>query len=403
MWLFRSGFVLLAYILINVYTGIKTLGLLRRFLPGAKAFVFWPVYVIFCYSYILAFLLRLDRLAAVRAIGMYSLPAVVYFFMGMLFFDLIFVISRLVSRFSGRIPPLRGIPAAGLSAAGTAIALGLAVLVIIFGAVNARRIRTVHYEITLNKAGGPGGEAGLPDKAGGLRVALVSDLHIGATVNRKWLSKIVDAVNESGPDIICVAGDVFDTGPDSVPDSEGIIAELKRFSAPLGVYACQGNHDLDRLSPRGESATDRIRDFLGRADIIFLFDEVELVAGRFYLAGRRDASGRGAAQPRKSAAELAAGLDKSLPLIFMDHQPTDYKRVEEAGADLIFSGHTHRGQFFPGNIATARIFRAAGAAHYGYWRGDSAQAVISSGAGVWGPPIRVLTGSEAVIVDITFD
>jgi predicted MPP superfamily phosphohydrolase len=175
----------------------------------------------------------------------------------------------------------------------------------------------------------------------------------------------------------------------------------------LGVFACQGNHDVDRLSLREGAATDRVREFLEKSGIVFLFDEVVLVADRFYLAGRRDARPIGGADPsnrreRKTAAELTAGLDLSRPLIVMDHQPVDYPSVEAAGADLILSGHTHRGQFFPGNVITARMFRKAGAVDYGYWQGRSAQGVVSSGAGVWGPPIRIGTFSEVAAVDINF-
>ena len=70
--------------------------------------------------------------------------------------------------------------------------------------------------------------------------------------------------------------------------------------------------------------------------------------------------------------------------------------------DLVLSGHTHKGQFFPGNIITEYIFKKAGAVHYGYWKGRYTQAVVSSGAGVWGPPIRIATNSEAAVVNIKF-
>ena len=283
----------------------------------------------------------------------------------------------------------------GVSAARAGIALTLSVITVICGAVNARHIRLVQYDVTLNKRGEP------------FRIALISDLHIGETVNRKWLSNIVNAVNGVNPDIICMAGDIFDNNIGSLPDPEGITAELRRLSAPLGVFACQGNHDVDRLSLRGGTSADRIREFLERADVVFLFDEVVLIADRFYLAGRRDARPIGGAESaarraRKTAAELAAGLDLSKPLVFLDHQPVDYPLLEKAGADLILSGHTHKGQIFPGNLITARIYRKAGAVEYGQWRGHSAQGVVSSGAGVWGPPIRIGTISEVAVVNVTF-
>ena len=67
------------------------------------------------------------------------------------------------------------------------------------------------------------------------------------------------------------------------------------------------------------------------------------------------------------------------------------------------SGHTHRGQFFPGNIATSRIFRNAGALHYGHWKGAVAQGIITSGIGVWGPALRIGTDSEVAVIDVVFE
>jgi len=327
---------------------------------------------------------------------MYALPFLVYFFLALLVFELLRFVLRFLGHFSF---------SPDFSAALTALAFGLAFLVMAYGTFHARDIRTAHYEITLNKS--PPGlivNTGTvrADQEPAIRIALVSDLHIGASVGREWVATIVDAVNKARPDIICIAGDIFDNDFAAVQDLDGIASELRRLQAPLGVYACPGNHDVDRLSLRGDSANDRIKEFLEKGDIVYLEDEVRLVNDSFYLVGRKDARPIGLRQERKSAAELTAGLDKSRPIIFLDHEPVDFPGEEKAGADLIFSGHTHRGQFFPGNIITAYIYKKAAAVSYGYWRGTSAQGIVSSGAGVWGPPIRIATDSEAAVVDVKF-
>ncbi|MCL2320044.1 MAG: metallophosphoesterase [Treponema sp.] len=322
---------------------------------------------------------------------MYALPFLVYFFLTLLVLDA----GRLGLRLIG------GISLSRVFLAGeTAIAIGLAVLAVVYGTFHARDIRTAHYEIALNKPS-PGGGGQKAD----LRIALISDLHIGATVDRKWIARVVDAVNRTKPDVICIAGDIFDNDFAIVRDHDGVGAELGRLKAPLGVYACPGNHDVDRLSLstlREGAALDRIQDFLKNSGVTLLMDKAELIDGRFYLIGRKDARPIGLKQERESAAGLCAGLDRSKPLIFLDHQPVDYPNEEKAGADLILSGHTHRGQFFPGNIITSWVYKKAGSTSYGYWQGSSAQGVVSSGAGVWGPPIRIATDSEAVVVDISF-
>jgi predicted MPP superfamily phosphohydrolase len=318
---------------------------------------------------------------------MSSIPAVFYFFLALLLLDGL----RISLQHFGYIPY-----AQIYSAAGTGIAICLALITMIYGACNARSIRTVHYTVTLNK------RIEMPH----LRIALVSDLHIGQTVDRKWVANIVDAVNRTEPDIICIAGDIIDSSLEGLSDLEAVAGELKRLNAPLGVYACPGNHDVDRISLRQTGGTgsgmDGIKAFLETANIVFLLDDIVMPTDSIYLAGRKDARPIGLRQERKPAAELAVGLDTSKALIFMDHQPVDYSNLEKVGADLILSGHTHRGQFFPGNLATRLIFKKAGATHYGYWRGTTAQAVVSSGAGVWGPPIRIATGSEVAVVDVVF-
>ncbi|MCL2070262.1 MAG: metallophosphoesterase [Treponema sp.] len=394
MWLFWSSFFLLGYAGISVYTGIKVLALFRFFFP-LKAYLFWPLYILICYSFILATFFRYDWLRLFRQVAMISFPALVYFFMTLLLLDGMGVFLR----FSGRIPQFS--PA--LSVAGTGIALFLVIFTMVYGIFHARNVRTVHYQVGIDKEA-----AALAEN--GLRIALLSDLHIGQSVGRKWVLSIVDAINKSGPDIILFAGDIFDGGLNEIKDPEGVKEELRRLKAPLGVYASLGNHDVDRLAFNVMASTGGIAAFLQEAGIVTLQDELELVADGFYLVGRRDTSPIGGSRTetgeprpdRKSAAELTSGLDKSRPIIFLDHQPIDFPAMEAAGADLILSGHSHKGQFFPGNVITARLFKKAGAVHYGHWQGQSAQGVVTSGAAVWGPPVRIGTNSEVVVIDILF-
>jgi len=387
MWLFGSGLFLIAYMGINLYTGIRVFSFIKFFLPSFKAFIFWPVYFLFCYSFVLFSFLQLVWTRPFRMAGMSSIPAVFYFFLALLLFDGL----RILLQHFGCIPYTQI-----YSAAGTGIAICLALITMIYGSCNARSIRTVHYTVSLSK------RSEMPH----LRIVLVSDLHIGETVGRKWVANIVDAVNRTEPDIICIAGDIIDSNLQAISDIEAVASELRRLNAPLGVYACPGNHDVDRLSLRQTGGTgsgmDGIKAFLEKANVVFLLDEIAMPSGSIYLTGRKDARPIGLRQERKSAAKLTAGFDTSKILIVLDHQPVDYSNLEKAGADLILSGHTHRGQFFPANIVTKLMFKKAGATHYGYWQGSTAQAVVSSGAGVWGPPIRVATGSEVAVIDVVF-
>ena len=382
MWLFRSVFVVLFYIIINTYTGIKTYKLVKFFIPSFKALIFWPLYILLCYSFLIVTLTSLSRILPLRQAAMNMLPVFFYFFLILLFFDVI----RLILRYRIIIPR-----SPKFTAACTGISLILAILLFVFGNFHARNIKTIPYDVIITK------NAGVP-----LRIALITDLHLGMSVDRSWTANIVDAVNKARPDLICIAGDIFDSDISTIKDLFGIAKELERLSAPLGVYACQGNHDVDRRSRQENSGTDRIKEFLESTGIRFLLDEEELVEDRFYLVGRRDGRPIGSSRRRLSAGELLEDLDKTKPLIIMDHQPADYPALEEAGADLILSGHTHGGQIFPGSLITAGMYRNYGAQNYGHFKGRTVQGIISSGAGVWGPAIRMGTNSEVAVINIEF-
>jgi hypothetical protein len=105
MWLFGSGVVLIAYTGINIYTGIRVLALLKYFLPSFKAFLFWPIYFLLCYSFILLTFFRSDWVRPFRLAAMSILPAVFYLFLALLFLDGL----RLFLQHFGRIPRSKGV------------------------------------------------------------------------------------------------------------------------------------------------------------------------------------------------------------------------------------------------------------------------------------------------------
>jgi predicted MPP superfamily phosphohydrolase len=396
MWLFRSGLVVLVYCALCAYMGARFFGFIRFFFPGFKALVFWPLAALCAFSFVLIMLFRLDRFFLLRQAAYYYIAVFAYLLLTLPVFDLLRLVLRLVRR---NVPgPGFGVGAVG-GAVGVGAALCISLLIIVCGAIHARNIHTVRYSLSI------------PPKAAGqsrdqLRIVLISDLHIGGTVGRAWISRIVDKVNQAEPDLVCIAGDIFDGSLDIVEDLAGTASELRRIRAPLGVYACLGNHDVDRVrvSVNGIfAAAAGITAFLKEANITLLEDEAALVRPGLYVAGRRDARPIGMSRSRLEAAELLAPLDRENVIIALDHQPTQFPLLEEAGADLLFCGHSHRGQLFPANLVTRAIFKKAGGTHYGYWRGKTMQAVVTSGAGLWGPPVRVGTNSEVAVIDLTFE
>src|SRR5690606_10038216 len=112
-----------------------------------------------------------------------------------------------------------------------------------------------------------------------------------------------------------------------------------------------------------------------------LYDEVEQVAGGLTLIGRKDRIER----DRAPLADLLTGVDLSRPLILLEHQPYELGVAQQAGIDLMLSGHTHGGQVTPGNLITQRLFEL----DWGYLQKEQMHAIVTSGFGFWGPPIRL--------------
>lgn len=258
----------------------------------------------------------------------------------------------------------------------------LTVVTCIGGFVNARNIRHVSYDIHLQ------GKQDLSD----LKVVMISDLHLGSVGSENRLEKIVDEINGLNPDVVCIAGDFFDTDFGSIRDPDRAVETLHKLQSTYGVYACLGNHD-------GGQTHDQMKAFLERANIRLLDDASTVIDDRLVLVGRLDGSAIGgyADAKRKPLSEFFLREDLSLPVIVMDHNPSHIDEYTTE-ADLILSGHTHKGQVFPGNLITNGMYTV----DYGYYQkdADSPHVIVSSGVGTWGMPIRV--GSSCEIVTIHF-
>lgn len=235
----------------------------------------------------------------------------------------------------------------------------------------------------------------IPKQAGNrnkLRIAMASDLHLGNIVGKRHLARLVNKVEQIEPDLILLPGDILDD--DIEPFNRKNMSEvLGKLKAPLGVYAVTGNHEyIGRKVPEFIVAMKAI-------GIRVLMDESILINDSFYIIGRKDkASGGFGGDKRKPIHELIAPLDRSFPLIMLDHQPSDIAKAAENGIDLSVSGHTHRGQMMPNHFITKRMFEL----DWGYLKKGALHAIVSSGFGTWGPPIRIGSRSEVIHIEVEF-
>jgi len=261
-------------------------------------------------------------------------------------------------------------------------ATALALCVPAYGLIHAKQIQVVSYDVQLSQ-----------DTSSELNIVLISDVHLGAVGSEARLEQMVEKINGLSPDLVCIAGDFFDNDFDAVSDPEKALSLLRQLRAPYGVYACLGNHDAG-------ASFDQMEAFLAAANIRLLKDEFVVIDGRLTLAGRRDPSPIGGAGDRRRSelANVLAGADPALPVLVLDHNPQGVDAYG-TGVDLVFSGHTHKGQIFPANLITDLMYSV----DYGYYRtAGGTQVIVTSGVGTWGLPMRVGTNCEIVQVHLKF-
>ncbi len=237
-------------------------------------------------------------------------------------------------------------------------------------------------------------ELSLPQKNSNLKsinAVLVSDIHLSPMDNEKFLSKIVDKINSLNPDIVFIAGDLFDDSAE-ILTKRNIGPALFKLKPKLGVFACTGNHEFI-------NGIDSACAYIRSHGITLLRDESVKIGNSFYIVSRDDRAIRQFnGTKRKSLAEVMEGIDNSLPVILMDHTPLGLEEAEVNNIDLQLSGHTHHGQIFPANLITKMIYEQS----WGYFKKNNTQYYVSCGAGTWGPPVRIGSRSEIVNLKIKF-
>ena len=218
-----------------------------------------------------------------------------------------------------------------------------------------------------------------------VKIVAANDLHLGYGIGAKELRKWIELINAENPDIVLLAGDIIDT--DVKPLKEKNIADiLRKIKSKYGIYAVPGNHEYI-------SGIDKSLQFLEGAGITVLRDTTVFVDSMFYIVGRDDMSNRS----RETIPELMATIDRSKPVIMLDHQPYHLEEVEKNGVDLQISGHTHRGQVWPISLITDAIYENS----YGYLQKGNFHIYVSSGLGIWGGKFRIGTRSEYVVITLT--
>lgn len=220
-----------------------------------------------------------------------------------------------------------------------------------------------------------------------LKIVMVGDVHVGSMIGRDMLAVYVDEIMAQKPDLILLVGDIIDYDLPPLIEQE-MDKEFHRLKAPYGVFASTGNHEY-RLN-----AEDKIAWLSEKAKLGVLRDSVINIDDLFYIAGRED----DLCPKRKELDEILVGIDKSKPIIVMNHEPKRLYEESDQQVDVALYGHTHNGQLFPYNIIINWIYELG----HGYKKKENTHMYVTSGVGLAGPQYRIGTKSEIVVINVKF-
>lgn len=253
-------------------------------------------------------------------------------------------------------------------------ALGVTLVVLVAGYINYRCPRVEHITIDTDKR----------IEGGSVRLVAISDVHLGRGTTRVDLARYVDLINCENPDVVVVVGDLIDNSIRPV-ESADMCREFERVDARYGIYMTAGNHEYI-------SGIEECRNYLKTTPIQLISDGVVSPVSGVNIVCRDDRYN----MRRAGLQSLLAKSDKEHFMIVLDHQPNSIRESRDNGVDLHISGHTHRGQVFPLNMLTDHIFEQS----HGYRKWSDMHAYVMTGLSLWGPPFRIGTHSELLVVDI---
>jgi hypothetical protein len=231
--------------------------------------------------------------------------------------------------------------------------------------------------------------AGLGAGLSGMKVVQISDIHIGPTLDRHFMRRVVDQVNALEPDVVAVTGDLVDGSVRQLRDE---VAPLGGLRAKLGVYFVTGNHEYYSGGPAWAAEVAR----LGLTVLLNEHRVVEREGARLTVAGVTDHNGGSIDPTHACRPDLAlAGAPAGVPRLLLAHQPRTARLAKGLGVDLQLSGHTHGGQIFPFMFfvklqqpVVSGLATVAGVRVY-----------TNRGTGYWGPPFRL--GPTPEITELT--
>ena len=377
-----SGLILFIAVYLSIYGGVHVYGFLK--VKQGLVFGFWPGLLLAGFMVVMVVAPVMVRIAEkfghfpmahILAIIGFTWMGFLFVFVSALFFFDVYRFFLSIGRFVFKAYFLSITPTAVFSCV---VSILIACSVMGYGFFEALNIRLEHVTIKTDK---------LPKGMDRLRIAQISDVHLGALVGEMRLKRILEKVKTAAPHLLVSTGDLVDGQMDQ---AERLATMLREIEAPHGKYAVTGNHEY-------YAGLSRSLDFTKKAGFTLLRGETRTPPGSIHIAGVDDPAGRTlGAVGSNSESLLLSTLSDDLFILLLKHQPV----VDKNSAyhfDLQLSGHTHNGQIFPFSLLT-RLFYSI---HPGLTRlREGSFAYVSRGSGTWGPPVRFLSPPEVTLIEI---
>jgi hypothetical protein len=361
----------LGYLLPNIYVFFRIKGLFI-----SKGYKLWYTLVYLVIALIYPIFGRFSEgeanffLSSLGTLSEYMLPFYLYLFLILLCFDLFLLLNLLLKILPAETRKSYSFRFYTLSAV-----IFLSVAVVVGGIINLNTIRVSEYTINVPRKN---------SNIDHLKVAFVADFHLQQNFPWSFVEQFVKKIDVLQPDLLLYGGDIVE-GFRSDGNLEKFESILSSVHTKYGSYGVPGNHDS--FGRRGTGT------FFHKAGIILLRDSLVRIDSSFILAGRNDQQ-----RNRKSVNEILGTATLELPVLLLDHRPTELEETSKTPVDVQFSGHTHNGQLFPINYILHSMYELT----WGYKKIRNTHFFVTSGLRLWGPPVKTAGKSEIMLVNIYF-
>ena len=372
------GTVLLIYFSVNFYIYTKGLQAFSISPTWRRGFTiaFWLIVASFIIGEVLEHTHSSLIGEWIYRVGAFWLAFMLYFTLTLVLFDIV----RLLNYFFNFLPEITQTLRFKIGL----FTVAFVSLIVLAGHINALNTRVREISLSIHKKVSGNRE---------MKIIMASDIHLGALIGENREKRLVDIIINQKPDLVLLCGDLVDGDVGSAL-RKNLGRHIQEIKTPMGVYAIPGNHEYI-------GGIQKTIPYLESININILRDKTLTLPNGVQLVGRDDRDNRrmGDGNGRKTLKELMTNLDKSFPVIVMNHQPFNLDEAVNEGVDLHLSGHTHHGQLWPFNYITKAVYELS----WGYLKKGNTNFYVSSGFGSWGPPVRLGNTPEVVVFNLKFD